>query len=321
MYGFALVLQIGKLNMSSVTIIYTQGQYALNLANNIETVRFFSIPHLHLLFLWIKIPHVFLDEMGMHRWTMDCHPLSQFLFCWYWNWHLESTFISVCPEHALAYLIPVKNWLIFPCVFLGRSPTQIFHGNSGNLENPHQALLEFRSSFSGKTLRCFFTHGKSLSIDPSGFSAPQLGLLVSWWEPQIQKGLSWTLLLYKMLLSLSPRIHSSITCHQFFLSHLYIEAHEKGSSKLMALVDVDGEWDSQPADGDVEPWRQFIYWCFTAWWHFKLSPAIGFCDLGGESSRSSGYLGSCLSRGKFSSKYYSWSLSQMRWFTRESSVS
>jgi hypothetical protein len=105
-------------------------------------------------------PRLF-DETGMHRWTMDCHPLSQFFLCWYWNWHLESTFISVCPEHALAYLIPVKNWLIFPSIFLGHSPTQIFHGNFGNLESPHQVLLEFKSSFSGKTLRCFFTHGKS----------------------------------------------------------------------------------------------------------------------------------------------------------------
>ncbi|CAK9868195.1 unnamed protein product [Sphagnum jensenii] len=33
----AVAACIGKLNMSSVTIIYTQGQYALNLANNIET--------------------------------------------------------------------------------------------------------------------------------------------------------------------------------------------------------------------------------------------------------------------------------------------
>jgi hypothetical protein len=32
-------------------------------------------------------------------------------------------------------------------------------------------------------------HVKGLSIDPSRFSALPLGLLASWWEPQIWKGL------------------------------------------------------------------------------------------------------------------------------------
>jgi hypothetical protein len=35
---FACMVQIVKLHMSNVTIIYTMGHYALNLANNINNV-------------------------------------------------------------------------------------------------------------------------------------------------------------------------------------------------------------------------------------------------------------------------------------------